>query len=196
VLVKTHPDVMNERGIIRQELHRRDQGVFLEWTGNSDIGPLDHTFGRHRERRQVDDDVRLNEPSGLSEFHRGRGIPGIALWRAAVGPFHDRVDVGLGHRSIVTEAHRMFGIGKPRRHRLGDNCPLDGLGPGTYLFVGEERHRRDLVRPMAHLAMPLEDRLDISMKRGGSLSVRWRGAHERKNCAQQIRHAMHLATPS
>src|SRR5205823_2949996 len=38
---------------------------------------------------------------------------------------------------------------------------LDRFGPGTHLFIREQRHRRNGVWPMTMLATPLQNRSDI-----------------------------------
>src|SRR6516164_2833564 len=50
---------------------------------------------------------------------------------------------------------------EPGRHLSLDHRSLDGLGPRTRVLIGEKRHRGNLPRPMAALAVLLKDRKDV-----------------------------------
>ncbi len=93
---------------------------------------------------------------------RLRHVLRIALRRAGVDPSDDRVDLVVGQRPIVLEmldADRPVDV--PRRHLPRRHARLDGACPRARLFVGDERHRRDRVRPMTRLTFLLEDRRDV-----------------------------------
>jgi hypothetical protein len=71
-----------------------------------------------------------------------------------------RVDVALGQGSIVREFSDLL-IGVPRRHLLLHHRGQHGLGPRSRLFIGEHGERSRFPRPMAHLAVALQDRRHI-----------------------------------
>src|SRR5262245_36040522 len=72
-------------------------------------------------------------------------------------------------------------LDKPGRHYAGMRAAagpdLDRARPGTHVFVGDKRHRRDAIRPMALLTASLQDGRNIfregdSSRRGTGLSGR------------------------
>ncbi len=52
------------------------------------------------------------------------------------------------------------GVGIPWRHFLQQHGLLDGLGPGTRLIVGAERHGTHFAGPMTALAALLQNRAE------------------------------------
>src|SRR6202453_3834099 len=54
----------------------------------------------------------------------------------------------------------------PRRHLAEGDFLLDGFRPRPRLFIGEQRHGRDLSGPMASGAIVVKDRRHISGERG------------------------------
>ena len=65
---------------------------------------------------------------------------------------NERIDFGLGQRSIIRE-FSIVCIGKPWRHFLAQDGCFDRLGPGAGLLVGHERHWRGLTGPVAAFAI-------------------------------------------
>src|ERR1019366_4362500 len=95
-----------------------------------------------------EDSVGLVDAPAIHELRRLGGFGGVAFAGAAVGPGHQRVDLFLGERAVVAELAEVR-IGGPWRHFAGDDGFADGLGPGTHLLVGQERHGSRFVRPVA-----------------------------------------------
>ena len=132
--------------------------------------------GRHGELFRLDDQVGFllaehrGEVPALSirpHFRRGHVLR-VALRRAGVDPLHDRLDLLVVERAIVLEALHADGVvDRPGRHRVVADASLDRLRPRPRLGVGDERHRRDRVGPVAGFALLLEDRRDV-------LGERWR----------------------
>ena len=108
-----------------------------------------------------------------------RQILRVALGRAGVDPARDRRLLRVGQAALVREvADRR--IGMPRRHDAG----LDRVGnrarPRPRILVGEQRHRRDLARPMTGGAVGKEDRRDVIKGGPTGLCLRegWRSRNE------------------
>jgi hypothetical protein len=61
-------------------------------------------------------------------------------------------------------------VGEPGRHFPHGYLRLDGFGPGARFRIREKRHRADFSRPVADLAVLLENGKDVSIKCGGGIS--------------------------
>ena len=94
---------------------------------------------------------------------RGGGMSaGFPCGAPASTHFDDGGDFVVGERSIVAEVlDADVLVDEPRRHLARDDLLLDRPGPGPRLLVGQQRHRRDAARPMARLAVLLEDGRDV-----------------------------------
>jgi len=57
-----------------------------------------------------------------------------------------------------------LGSANQRRHFAAQHRGLDSLGPRPRAFIGEERHRADLARTVARLAVLLQDRQHVFVK--------------------------------
>ena len=98
---------------------------------------------------------------------------GVALRRAVAGPLHDGVDFLLRQRAVVLvvlDADARVDV--PGRHVARRHAIANRTRPRTRLFVGLQRHRRDRIRPVARLALVLENRRDVLGERryGSGLS--------------------------
>ena len=113
-------------------------------------------------------------PAAIRKLHGRRCITGLAFMDALVSPFRDRVDVALREATFVHDMLAGFLIGKPGRHGSSHDRVLQGSCPRARLFVRQQRHRRNLSRTMASLAILLKNRLDILVKRHRS---------DRRRCA-------------
>ena len=105
-----------------------------------------------------------------------RGAPGVH-------PGGESRDLLLGQRHVVLDrldAH--VTLQEPRRHDAHavaqPGAVLDAPRPGTHLLVGHQRHRRHRVRPMAALAVLLQDRRDVLREGHRLLSRRPDGSPE------------------
>ena len=93
---------------------------------------------------------------------RLRHVLHVALGRAGRHPLDDGVDLGVAQRAVVLEvldAQALVEV--PGRHLPGLHAVADRAGPRPALLVGDERHRRDRIGPVARLALRLEDRRDV-----------------------------------
>ena len=118
---------------------------------------------------------------------------GIALRRAAVHPADDGVDLRVAQRAIVLELLNADGLVEvPGRHLTRGDAVLDRSRPRPRLFVGDERHRRDRIRPVAGLAFFLEDSRDVL----GEGRSRLGGLGGREHRDGQQRHLPTLPTES
>src|SRR5438445_7354391 len=64
----------------------------------------------------------------------------------------------------------VFRIGEPRRHFFCGHRVLDGFGPGTSTLIIEEGKRPNLTRPVASLAMLLNDWQHVLVERGSAVA--------------------------
>ena len=151
--------------------------------------------GGHGVRRRVDDQVRrpAEEPGVVPDIvvgeHRGRRQVGeVALRRAGVDPTRDGVDLGLGQRPVVLEgldAHRLVDV--PGRHLPGLDAVPDGARPRPRVGVGLQRHRRDVARPVAVLALGPEDRGHVPGVGGGGVGLGGRHGRHQHQAAERER---------
>ncbi len=122
--------------------------------------------GLLRPRQRLDDQVGFLLPELLGEvpallgrpFLRGRHVLRIALRRAGVDPADHRVDLFVAERAIVLEVLNPDGlVDVPRRHLTRPDAIPDRARPRPCLFVGDQGHRRDRIRPVTGLALLLEN---------------------------------------
>src|SRR5438445_7218105 len=97
-------------------------------------------------------------------MNRWRRIRRIARRRAVIRPSHDRVNLGLVQGTVVVKVP-VFWIGQPRRHFSRSDRALDGFGPGTSTLIIEEGKRPNLTRPVAGLAMLLNEWQHVLVER-------------------------------
>src|SRR2546427_312892 len=64
----------------------------------------------------------------------------------------------------------VFRIGEPRRHFFCGHRVLDGFGPGTSTLIIEQGKRPNLTRPVASLAMLLNNWQHVLVERGSAVS--------------------------
>ena len=107
--------------------------------------------------RHPDNEVRRARGPSVGPMHRGRRIGRVTFRRSGIGPLADGVDLRGGEPGIVGESYRGL-CGEPWRHRARKHRLANRLRPGTHLLVGEQRHRADLARAVARLAVLLKNR--------------------------------------
>src|SRR5215469_2551607 len=108
--------------------------------------------------------IGLADVPAIGPLPRRRRILRNAGWRACIRPFRNRPDLSARKRRVVREV-TVLRIGEPGRH-LARHCSLaNRLGPGPRLGVSAKRHGRDLARPVALLAMVLENGQNIPIER-------------------------------
>ncbi|MBM18107.1 MAG: hypothetical protein CL947_03525 [Epsilonproteobacteria bacterium] len=82
-------------------------------------------------------------------------------------------------------------LDEPRRHRPAlipqRGTLLDRADPRPDFFVGQQRHRRNGIRPMAMLATPLENRSDVAGKGDVGLRLGQRPRNDQER--QRSRHS-------
>jgi hypothetical protein len=148
----------------RLRLYGADVAVFGQARIGDEVDELVGAVGGHHVRhRHLHDEVRPDVPDAVVvELLRRGHIGHVALRRALIHPRGDRRDLVIAQRRIVLElldADVPFDV--PRRHQAGDNLVLHCPRVRPRIFVGQERHRRHLVRPMAVLTGLLQDRRDV-----------------------------------
>ncbi len=186
--------VVDDAAIPRPHLDPLDPLVLGEAGGEDDVLVGDGAGCRHLELdRHLEDDVGRTDAPAVAPLDRRRRVLGVTLRPAALRPSHQRVDLGWRQGAVVGEAP-VRRIGEPRRHQLLLHGGADGLGPRPRLLVGQERHRPDLAGPVAALAVPLEDRLDVAVEgeRRGRSGHRDRRSRDRQpgGCEQRAFHAV------
>ena len=127
---------------------------------------------RHRPRLRLDHQIRRAEHALESElvfvrpFAGGGRSVGFPARRAGVDPADDGVDLLVAQRRVVDElldADRL--VEMPRRHLARGHARPDRARPRPRVVVGDQRHRADAARAMAHLTLVLEDRRDVLAER-------------------------------
>jgi hypothetical protein len=122
----------------------------------------------HAHLGRDDDEIgRADGPAlGIRDGERLRQIGGIAARRATVDPRRDLGDVVVAQREVVLvmlDADVLLDV--PRRHRAltaaDRRAALDRRRVRARVLVGQERHRRQRVGPMAVLTAALQDRRDV-----------------------------------
>ena len=190
-------DVMEDFGIAGFHLECLDPFVFREVGRDLEILIRDFAVGgnrivlTHRKHR-----VRgADRPAAFVRGLRGQ-IGGFPFRRAAVGPAHQRRLVRLAQTTVVEE-FAVLRIGMPWRHRAFADLRGNGFRPRPRILEGQQRHRRNLARPMAVRAVLIEDRRDFLAERrhgGGRLRClagrRYRDGGRRAECQGRHRSAL------
>ena len=169
------------------DLYRRDVPILRQTRGHGcERPPPVRSHGRDRDRRAVDNQVRLPDVPlvGGCKDQQRRRVCRVPLRRTAVHPHGDRVDLFLAQRDVIPKAlDTDILLDEPGRHdphAIAKPGPLfDTAGPRSYLFVGDQRHRRDRAGSMAALATALKNRRDVLRER--RLASRLPGQHKRRH---------------
>src|SRR5262245_3442757 len=161
---------MDDGAVARPELDHFSEAIF--GPGNLDVEIRDRELafgGNLGRRRHVDDVVRLAAPVGpaIGERRWLRHVGVVAFQRASVNPRGDRLNLDFAQAAIVAHRQRLLVVGAPRRHLTPDDLGFDRFGPRPHIFVGEERHWRDLARAVARRAFVVNDRRDVFGKSRG-----------------------------
>ena len=93
----------------------------------------------------------------LRPMRRRRRVVRIASRRARLRPRGHRRNLVRAQRRIIQKMS-VARIGKPRRHHLRSHRRGHGPRPGPRLLISLQSHRRNFPRPVAPLAMPLQNR--------------------------------------
>src|SRR5437660_5701772 len=104
-------------------------------------------------------------------MNRWRRIRRSARRPAAIRPSHDRVNLRLVQGTVVVKMP-VFWIGQPRRHFSRGDRALDSFGPGTSTLIIEEGKRPNLTRPVAGLAMLLNEWQHVLVERRSPVAYR------------------------
>ena len=154
--------MVQDRGIGGAHLGFLHPEVFRDVSFYKDELIIDRALRRDLERlRHFDHKVRLDIPAFLERTRRWT-ILRIAFGRAVVNPRHKCLDLGVAQSAVVQKVPDIR-VGKPWRHLLSHDRRFDGLRPGTRIRVAQERHRSHLTRPVALLAVLLQNRKDVSV---------------------------------
>ncbi len=156
--------VMRDGELRRLHFDRRDPGVFREVALHDEPRPLDDAAGGHVVGGSLDDEVGLDLPSAIRPRDWRRGIARVARRRAGICPPDQHVDLCCLQRAIVENVGGAT-LSKPRRHLLRQHRSFDRTRPWTRGLVRLERHRRDLARTMAGLAVLLQERRHVLVER-------------------------------
>ena len=173
----------------RAVLDRLDVPVFFYLQGGicrpEHVGAL----GRHRHGGIPHDQVRLADlpRRGVRKHPRRRHVRRIPARGAVVDPGGDHGDLRVAQRGIVLERlNSDVPIDVPGRHLARDDAIPYRTRPRPHLFIGNQRHRRHLSRPVASLARALQDRRDILREGDRRLAVRrLRGRQRGQRCQRR-----------
>ncbi len=169
-----------DRGIAGPHLPRLHPAVLVEVRGHFEVNVRD--IPRRRNRivlLHLEDDVRLADPPAVRILGTSRQILRVAFGGAGLDPPRNRALLIIREAPCIGEMADGR-IGMPRRHRALRHLRRDGARPGARVLVGEQRHRRDLARPMADGAVLEEDRRDVLVERGLGLRLRLRAGCRRE----------------
>src|SRR5580704_385003 len=156
---------MHHGTIARTDLHRFHPLILCKVCRNRKILIVDDAARRHVEfLRHLKHGVRLGNTPTLCELSRLRRIGGVAFGRARIDPRDQRLPIAGGERRIVRE-FSIVRIGVPGRHLSAQHGASNGFRPRPRLSKGQQRHRRRFAGTVAVLAMLLENRLNIFVKR-------------------------------
>src|SRR5690349_4536884 len=95
----------------------------------------------------VDDNIRLDLPAIARPLNWRWSVFGIAFCGASIGPPDDNFDLIWFQGPVICKVACLL-IGKPGRHLLREDSIPHRFCPRTYILVGEQRHRRNLPRPV------------------------------------------------
>ncbi len=157
---------MDGGAVAGAHFHFLDPAVFGEVRGQNQILIVHRALrGNVEGRRHFEDLVGRSNIPALRPLARWRSILRIARGRAGVDPGRQRVDLGLGERTVVCEMS-VIRIGEPGWHLARDHLFANSFGPGPRLGVSEERHGSDFTRAVALLAMRLENGKNVFVEDG------------------------------
>jgi hypothetical protein len=145
---------MHHGPIAGAHLEGLDPLVLLK-SGNQNPLVVEHTSRGNLERSgHSQHQVGLAYRPAFREFERRWRVFGIALWRTGIGPFCERLNLGLAQVTVVLEMPDGC-VGGPWRHLARQDGFLHRFGPWTRVFVCEQRHRRSFPGPVASLTAGL-----------------------------------------
>ena len=167
----------------------RDVSIFGETGGHqAERGPLVGRGGRHVHFGRGQDEVGLADRPGVHvrEIECRRHVGRVALRRPVVDPGREHRDFVETQRRVVLELlDAQIAFDEPGRHGPArvrqTGARLDRPRPRPHLFVGDQRHRRHGVGPVALLATALEYRRDVPGERHlGAVRLGDRGRRHRE----------------
>ena len=149
--------------------HRRDVAILRQpRRDGGERAPIVGADRFHLDGGGRDDQIGCADlPGGVVREHSGgRQVGRIAARRSGVRPSRDPGNLRIGQRDVILEfLNADLFLDEPRRHRppavAQRRALLDRPGEWTHLLIGEQRHRRNGVRPVTTLTAPLQDRGDI-----------------------------------
>ena len=160
-LADERDEVMHDLPLGRTHFRRLNPAVFSEARRDDDVLILDDAARRDVEgQRQLEHHVRFADAPAFDPLRRLRQIARIAFRRPAIGPSHDRVDLGRAQTHRVREP-AVVRIGKPWRHHFVDDGVPDLGRTSAHVPIGQQRKRAGFTGTMADLAILLDDWRDV-----------------------------------
>lgn len=158
--------------------------VFFKASRDGEVLIFDGAFRRYRKSlRHCESLVR---PGGqIPAFGPAswrRSVVRIARAGSGLGPLGEGLAFSEGKRTVVLELPTA-GIGEPRRHFSVEHSGPNRFRPWSHLLIRKERHGCDFSRPVALLAVVLQDGQHIAIEGG-----RCRGEGRRENQSQKALH--------
>ena len=139
-----------------------DIPIFLQAAIGKEVSPLIGTRARNLQvfGQHLYDQIRLADfPFAVIEHERRRHVGWIPPRRASIDPFHDGGDLLIRESAVVLElSYSHVWIDIPGRHDPQQHLLFDGFCPRPGLFVRQQRHGCDVIRPVTALAGALQDR--------------------------------------
>ena len=133
-----------------------DIAVFPQAAIGNEVSPLIGTRSRNLQifRQHLHDQIGLADlPFTVVEHQRGRHIGRISSRRARVDPSHDGGDFLIRESAIVFElSNADVRVDIPGWHDPQQDLLFDRFCPGPGLFIRQQRHGGDVIRPVTALA--------------------------------------------
>ncbi len=157
VVVHVHDDVVDDRAIARDGLGRLDPPIFLEVRGDPQVDVRQDSLGGDGVGLgDLEDGIGGADGPPFRELLGGGERLGIAQGAPLVDPGEERGPLARGQAPVVLEVPVAW-VGVPGGHPAVVHHLADGRGVAAGVVVGPQRERADLARPVARLALLLDD---------------------------------------
>ena len=141
-------------------------------------------------RGHPDHGVRRADHPALRKYRLRRHRLQVTRGSPRVHPTHDEFFFRRAQSAIVRPG-AVRRVCVPRRHRALHDVVLDRTRPGSGVLIGNERHRRDLARPVTGRAVLVKDRRDVlgeGHRRSGSTAGVLCHGGRRRECEESGHH--------
>src|SRR5271157_5320614 len=156
---------MHQALVARTYLDRLHPAAFVDRDGQNEIPIRVDAARRQLKRlRRFDDQVRLSQLPSFHELRLSWQVRWTALQHTLLNPLLNERDLLAAETALVGELQRLR-FRQPRRHeaRLRDRSDL--VPVFLDVFIGQQRERAGLTRPMTGCAVMKDDGSNIAIER-------------------------------